>query len=61
MKDYKDTATQPNKPETMYAAGYHLTPSRLAMQDVKAYVSYCIAAAALTGSIANRANGDRNR
>ena len=53
MKQFKDTASQSNKPDTtMYAAGYHLTPSRLAMQDVKAYVAYCIAAAALAGSIA---------
>lgn len=52
MKDYKDTATQPKTDTTMYAAGYHLTPSRLAMQDVKAYVAYCLAGAALAGSIA---------
>ena len=31
MKQYKDTVTQPKTDTTMYAAGYHLTPSRLAM------------------------------
>lgn len=52
MKDYKDTATQPNKTETLYAAGYHLTPSRLAVQDLKTYFAYCLAAASIAGSIA---------
>lgn len=52
MKQFKDTAPQPKTDTTLYAAGYHLTPSRLAMQDVKAYVAYCLAGAALAGSIA---------
>ena len=47
MKPYKDTATQPKTDTPLFAAGYHLTPSRLAMQDVKAYIAYCMAGAAL--------------
>lgn len=51
MKTFHDTAPQP-KTDINFAAGYHLTPARLAMQNVKAYLAVCLAIAAFVGSIA---------
>lgn len=53
MKTFHDTAPQPQKQDPVnFAAGYHLTPGRLAMQNVKAYLSLCLAIAAAVGGIA---------
>ena len=51
MKQFPNTTPAPQS-EPFYAAGHHLTPDRLARQDVKAFAAVCLAIAAIGGSIA---------
>lgn len=48
---FQDTAPTPKIDPVMYAAGYHLTPSRIAMQRVKAYIAAILGLAAIAGSV----------
>lgn len=51
MKPYQDTAPTPKIDPVLYAAGYHLTPSRIGKERVKAYAVAVLGLAAIAGSI----------
>lgn len=51
MKRYPNTTPQPNTDPPLYAAGYHLTPGRLAMQRVRAYIAALLGISLLVLSI----------